>query len=93
MKSKKFEKKLALNKKTIADLNGDMMGRVHGGIENTQTASCCMGPTDCPNCTQTCNTYCGTCAPTCAPTCDATCVNTCPTCDVTCGVQKTCALC
>lgn len=73
MKTKKFSRKLMLNKKTVANLNGSMMGKVHGGEGDSQTPanSCCMGPTDCPNCTQTC--YCPT-----EVTC-ATCV-TCQTC-------------
>ena len=51
MKTKKFSRKLMLNKKTVVNLNGNMMGRVRGGEGNSRY----MGPTDCPNCTQTCN--------------------------------------
>jgi hypothetical protein len=77
MKSKKFEKKLMLNKKTIADLNSDKMGNVHGGVVNSQTGSCCLVHTDCPNCTQT-QGGCATCY-------------TCETC-FTCEGQQTCDL-
>jgi len=43
MKPKVFNKKLNLNKKTIADLNGNEMKEVHGGelIEYTVTLQCC----------------------------------------------------
>jgi hypothetical protein len=66
MKTKKFSRKLMLNKKTVANLNGNLMGRVRGGYQNTQTDSCCLVHTDCPDCTQTCNcptdVTCATCA-------------------------------
>jgi natural product precursor len=35
MKTKKFEKKLSLNKKTIADLDSKEMGAVKGGYKLT----------------------------------------------------------
>jgi hypothetical protein len=35
MKSKKFEKKLALNKKTIVNLNNGQLGHVKGGCVDT----------------------------------------------------------
>jgi hypothetical protein len=77
MKTKRFHKKLVLNKKTIADLNGYMMGNVHGGIDitNSQTDSCCLVHTDCPDCTQTCLTNCNTCGATCV-TCSV-CITVC----------------
>ena len=83
MKTKKFNKKLRLNKKTVANLNGSMMGHVHGGVtpENqlTQSPSCFLPHTECPDCTMvtcqtcvTCNT-CNTCVTQACMTCD-----TCP---------------
>jgi len=58
MKTKKFSKKLTLNKKTIADLNNGEMKNVHGGGDEQQPASYllsgCMGcptyPTVCDTC-------------------------------------------
>jgi hypothetical protein len=89
MKTKKFEKKLVLNKKTIVDLNSGMMGNVHGGEEPdhgwTVFPSCYLGPTDCPDCTAPsgCVTNCGTCA-----TCD-TCVTNCGTCgEISCVICR-----
>jgi hypothetical protein len=52
MKTKKFSKRLDLNKKTVADLSGKDMNDVFGGISGT-------GP---------CITYLGTCGPySCGP--------------------------
>ena len=85
MKTKKFRKKLALNKKTIATLNnGNMMGNVVGGGDLvvhgqiTECTSCYLGPTDCPDCTAPsgCETNCGTCDPTCV-TCYSVCITIC----------------
>ena len=46
MKLKKFEKKLALNKKTIADLGDNELGKVKGGIWPTfPLTNCCPEPT------------------------------------------------
>ena len=46
MKLKKFEKKLALNKKTIADLGDSELGKVKGGIWPTfPLTNCCPEPT------------------------------------------------
>ena len=44
MKSKNFEKKLTLNKKTIVDLSKDEMKDVDGGVdwEFTYTCSSCQ---------------------------------------------------
>ena len=55
MKAKKFEKKLELNKKTIADLSNREMGEVQGGLASGFT---------CPNCpppltVSRCETVCG----------------------------------
>jgi len=79
MKPKKIEKKLWLNKKNIANLNGNMMGKLHGGVENTQTIPCCLGTytacTEYPcNTDQSCVT-CETCA-----TCETQACATCKTC-------------
>lgn len=38
MKTKRFEKKLVLNKKIIANLNNQEMNAVQGGIDTTPTA-------------------------------------------------------
>ena len=61
MKSKKFTKKLNLNKKTIADLNNDEMNKAHGRGPASQIVSdcsclltgCC--PTQVTDCTCTCS--------------------------------------
>lgn len=45
MKSKKFSKKLALNKSTIADLNGNELKKVKGGCYPSIPPSC-PGPTE-----------------------------------------------
>jgi hypothetical protein len=54
MKSKKFDKKLVLGKKTIVDLNNGEMDEIQGGGPSGQT---------CPNCQVTtwsrCLTVCG----------------------------------
>jgi hypothetical protein len=50
MNSKKFEKKLVLNKETIAHLDNLELSAVRGGVENTNSCptecddSCLMGP-------------------------------------------------
>jgi len=50
MKSKKFSMKLTLNKKTIVNLNDNVMKEVHGGVPPTYYTYC-----------QTCGlTSCGT---------------------------------
>jgi hypothetical protein len=72
MKTKRFYKKLVLNKKTIADLSGSIMGNVNGGIgEKTAIV------TNCALCQPT-----QTCSPTCGVTCGVTCGLTC-TCNAT----------
>ena len=45
MKTKKFDKKLVLNKKTIADLSGDVMDKVYGGFWSFPIYTECQ--TDC----------------------------------------------
>jgi len=56
MKTKKIEQKLALNKKTIADLNYDAMKKVQGGV----SVEPCI--TDRSRCvTDCCDTYKRTC--------------------------------
>jgi hypothetical protein len=47
MKTKKFDKKLLLNKETVADLGGDMKA-VYGGVINTKYATACV--TNCRLC-------------------------------------------
>jgi len=59
MKAKRFNKKLVLNKKTIADLSIDEMNAAHGGVT---TSGCtlkvtCSVPTG-PNCGPTRETFC-----------------------------------
>ncbi len=75
MKAKKFNKRLSLNKKTIANLNGGMMGNVYGGIilPTKPPAATCL------ECTTNETIYpCETCY-----TCE-TCVTMCDTCDTWC---------
>ena len=71
MKSKKFRKKLSLNKKTVADLNTGAMKRVRGGDYSVQPPCFDPGPTGDVTCA-TCLTYCATCDNTC--TCESACV-------------------
>lgn len=40
MKTKKFIKKLTLNKTTIADLRCGEMGKIQGGFDNTKVTVC-----------------------------------------------------
>ena len=56
MKSKKLSKKLSLNKKTVAHLNGNEMTKVKGGCAPTVTPSTVYKPTN-PEviCTWDCN--------------------------------------
>jgi hypothetical protein len=57
MKPKKVEKKLFLNKKTVADLNNQQMNRLRGGIPTTGTGEvCCPSETcSCETCFTDCN--------------------------------------
>jgi hypothetical protein len=73
MKTKKFEKKLTLNKKTIADLSNSQLGIIKGAIQSfpgltCPTVSLCIckitGCTGCQTCADTC-----TCVTTCFPVC------------------------
>ena len=69
MKKIKLNKKLQLNKETIAKLNNDQMNGVKGGASETCVTNC-----------GTCATYCGTCV-TCAgcetiTACYTQCINT-----------------
>jgi len=59
MKTKIFNKKLSLNKKTVADLNNKEMQGVHGGAETVERTICITKcATDCPVCTITRCTVC-----------------------------------
>lgn len=40
MKAKRFDKKLALNKTTIADLSNHEMGKIQGGISGESYCEC-----------------------------------------------------
>ena len=67
MKPKKVEKKLFLNKKTVADLNNQQMIGLRGGKTSEDSVEvCCI--------TQTCTCYsdCGTCESKCLPICFCT---------------------
>ncbi len=65
MKIKKFNKRLSLNKKTIADLNNKEMKNLHGGGPVSEL-------TDCPSCRAT---VC--CPPTLGTACWVSCVEIC----------------
>lgn len=60
MKPKKLNKKLVLNKKTMAHLNTNDQGRVQAGID--YDTDFCTPPGICPN-TKTCNNCTVTCPP------------------------------
>ena len=87
MKTKKFQKKLALNKKTVANLSNGQLSKVKGGDYNTGSGhppcviSCGCVTLHFTNCVL-CDTVTSPCA-TCE-TCD-----TCVTC-ATCAGQNTC---
>jgi natural product precursor len=52
MKSKAFNKKLSLNRKTIANLNNKEMKRTAGGFSGTKCPSiCCVVIHECPDLT------------------------------------------
>jgi len=57
MKEKNFNKKLSINKKTVADLNNVQLGRVmgYGRITIFETCSCVSCPASCLG---TCDTSC-----------------------------------
>jgi natural product precursor len=50
MKTKKFNKKLALNKNTIANLRSQDMNSAKGGIFTDDTCDSCYPPTYCLGC-------------------------------------------
>ncbi len=74
MKTKKFNNKLVLNKSTIADLDGNQMNKVQGGVD-PWTANCTTKPGHI--CPKTCND------PTVLNTCYISCPYTCPPCNDT----------
>jgi len=47
MKTKKFNKRLALNKRTIANLEKNAMGNIHGGGETDACTDECTLPQSC----------------------------------------------
>jgi hypothetical protein len=61
MKTKKFNKKLSLNKETISHLNSGQLQNVYGGGENQEdplpATNSCLITCTC-NCTGSCNTQC-----------------------------------
>ena len=76
-----IDKKLVLNKITVADLNNDEKRRVRGGGTWEPTCTC---PTERPTCQ---------CTPACTDTCAATCVTcytVCDTCQINCTQDMTC---
>ena len=56
MKTKKFAKKLVLSKNTVADLNGNEMKVVYGGLATNYYVSRCV--TDCLACYKTALSQC-----------------------------------
>ena len=73
MKTKKFNKKLVLNKSTVAHLDGGRMSEIKGG-----SAFCTMVRTECGCATtgdEICNFTCGGCTTIMQP-----CLNTCKEC-------------
>ena len=82
MKQKKFNKKLSLNKKTIANLNNGEKRHVYGGKETV--ANKCLDSNYCIvfDSNETCT--CDTC------TCDATCPASCETCPSACSLGGAC---
>lgn len=59
MKTKKFGRKLALNKKTIGNLSNVQLGKVRGGESGFQTGCCQTVITICVCTFYTCNTCAG----------------------------------
>ncbi|HLP47074.1 MAG TPA: class I lanthipeptide [Candidatus Kapabacteria bacterium] len=53
MKTKRFNKKLVLNKKTIADLSNFEMGKIQGGLITTSRLGTCF-ETICTRCETNC---------------------------------------
>jgi hypothetical protein len=58
MKTKKFLKKLDLNKKTIADLDSKAIGKIYGGKHLSHTTACVEA---CVTCLPTCDLCTATC--------------------------------
>jgi hypothetical protein len=83
MKSKKFQKKLGLNKTTVAHLNHGAMKGVHGGARTFVLA--CLSGDPAGSCGDTCYT-CD------CPTATCNCTDTCHTCGATCVSQCLCTL-
>ena len=54
MKQKKFDKRLVLNKKTVANLSNDDLMHVLGGIPPTYETTCCTPPDLCAKTYQPC---------------------------------------
>jgi hypothetical protein len=59
MKTKKFVKKLTLNKNTIANLGNDHLGIIKGGTGDS--IEICLEPTELLRCTVNCTVTCVTC--------------------------------
>jgi len=59
MKTKKFDKKLSLNKKTVSNLSSNQMKSAYGGYETFERTYC---RTDCAT---NCVTMCSACVMTC----------------------------
>ncbi len=86
MKTKKFGKRLGLNKKTIANLNNGEKGHVFGGgPETNATGDICLATCTCPPTIFICTDR-----PTCAYTCALTCPETCNTCPSACSAAGYC---
>lgn len=76
MKTKKFEKKLGLKKKTIANLNNQEMVTANGGVEETNYRTCIQPTASCDTCLiETCVT-CETCETCVTCTCGASACST-----------------
>ena len=50
MKRKRINKKLVLNKKTVAHLNNQVMNGIHGGLVTDDTCDSCNPETQCLGC-------------------------------------------
>lgn len=71
MKTKKFGEKLALNKKTIANLSNVQLGKARGGVSMFDTGCCPPKVTEL-YCTDTVCETCPTCVTCVGLTCDRT---------------------
>lgn len=74
MKTKNFNKKLSLNKKTISNLNYGQMGNVNGGGNDIDRNTSAADP-----CRVTCDTSCihTLCGASCYTQCNSACSNAC----------------